>query len=98
MADDNTPPAPMHWFGNDWGAPCCTAERHVKGPTAEQRCAYCAAPFAANAQGVSLLGYQTKPEPSWVLEYWHLECFLQALGLDFNAPTLRTLIAKEPPP
>ncbi len=61
------------WFGENWGAPCCTPGDHVPTPIGIP-CAHCDEPIEIKDQGMMIDNFG---EPS-VLP-WHLDCFLRSV-------------------
>lgn len=64
-----------HWFGDDWGAPCCEPDLHVPVPLG-QSCARCKEPILAHDQGVTMpfIGIETTGT-----SVYHLDCFLKGI-------------------
>lgn len=74
----------MKWFGESWGAPCCTPEEHIETPDGEA-CPGCQRSIRMGDQGVELPYLGTDKTWDW-LDY-HLDCFLEEIGIkEKNAP------------
>lgn len=63
------------WFGESWGAPCCTEDEHISLPLGTM-CAGCDELILQEQQGVALPLASLHPEQCRLL-YYHLDCYLR---------------------
>lgn len=76
----------IHWFGPSWGAPMCEPKSRILLPIG-RTCIGCKDPFEPSARGVRLpLIEGTDDAPRASLCYWHLDCFLEHLGIKTRLP------------
>jgi len=72
----------LQWFGESWGAPICDPADHADTPTG-QACARCEKPIEPGAQGLLVLHVGDIKPPERLP--WHLDCWLESLGIKYNA-------------
>ena len=70
----------MDWFGDSWGAPVCAPLDHTETPVGE-KCLACGKPIATTDQGV-IVPYVGDHADFCLNEPWHLQCFLDNLGIE----------------
>lgn len=68
----------MKWFGESWGAPVCTTTEKVE-VAPDTPCFSCSKPILPGDRGV-VLPFVGRLDDSGEFP-WHLDCFLESLGL-----------------
>lgn len=72
----------VKWFGESWGAGCCTPEDHIATPVGEP-CIRCARPLMPGDIGISM---PLATQEGVGVAHYHLGCSLESiLGADHPA-------------
>jgi hypothetical protein len=73
----------VRWFGESWNAACCDARSHTATPEGTA-CAYCNRPIEQDSQGLLVWHIDSAPGLTGPRP-WHLDCWLQGLGINDKA-------------